>query len=238
MYVQKSKKKTKWQPGPGETEYSFCHSPTRWFSMINELNSLYCFGVYLTEHVLFFSLSLSLGYTKLHHNKTITTTNNTTQSRKSKMCVIVFVAIEESNTRMTLKKKRTFCIKMRKSHLYLSAKFSNGSILVCLFICVSMLLSHAFFLFLSFSIYYSLSFILKFAHLALRNDVFQWRFVVDQFNRMYLWCCSICVTVVVLNVHFRSPQTHRMAPWVKKVFINFLPKVLFIKRPQYNFETR
>ena len=28
---------------------------------------------------------------------------------------------------------------------------------------------------------------------------------------------SICVTVVVLNVHFRSPQTHKMAPWVKRV---------------------
>ncbi|XP_031631661.1 acetylcholine receptor subunit alpha-like isoform X1 [Contarinia nasturtii] len=54
---------------------------------------------------------------------------------------------------------------------------------------------------------------------------------------MILVSISICVTVVVLNVHFRSPQTHRMAPWVKKVFINFLPKLLFIKRPQYNFET-
>lgn len=52
------------------------------------------------------------------------------------------------------------------------------------------------------------------------------------------WRSSICVTVVVLNVHFRSPQTHRMAPWVKTVFINFLPKLLFIKRPQYSFETR
>ncbi|XP_062126666.1 acetylcholine receptor subunit alpha-like isoform X7 [Drosophila sulfurigaster albostrigata] len=54
---------------------------------------------------------------------------------------------------------------------------------------------------------------------------------------MILVSISICVTVVVLNVHFRSPQTHRMAPWVKRVFINFLPKFLFIKRPTYNFET-
>ncbi|XP_055852776.1 acetylcholine receptor subunit alpha-like isoform X1 [Episyrphus balteatus] len=54
---------------------------------------------------------------------------------------------------------------------------------------------------------------------------------------MILVSISICVTVVVLNVHFRSPQTHRMAPWVKRVFINFLPKFLFIKRPKYNFET-
>uniref|UniRef100_A0A182FMD0 Neurotransmitter-gated ion-channel transmembrane domain-containing protein n=1 Tax=Anopheles albimanus TaxID=7167 RepID=A0A182FMD0_ANOAL len=30
---------------------------------------------------------------------------------------------------------------------------------------------------------------------------------------MILVSISICVTVVVLNVHFRSPQTHRMAPW-------------------------
>ncbi|XP_033245593.1 acetylcholine receptor subunit alpha-like isoform X5 [Drosophila miranda] len=54
---------------------------------------------------------------------------------------------------------------------------------------------------------------------------------------MILVSISICVTVVVLNVHFRSPQTHRMAPWVKRVFIDFLPKFLFIKRPTYNFET-
>ena len=33
----------------------------------------------------------------------------------------------------------------------------------------------------------------------------------------YLTFFSICVTVVVLNVHFRSPQTHKMAPWVKRV---------------------
>ncbi|XP_058982835.1 acetylcholine receptor subunit alpha-like isoform X1 [Musca domestica] len=54
---------------------------------------------------------------------------------------------------------------------------------------------------------------------------------------MILVSISICVTVVVLNVHFRSPQTHRMAPWVKNVFIDSLPKFLFIKRPKYNFET-
>lgn len=47
---------------------------------------------------------------------------------------------------------------------------------------------------------------------------------------------SICVTVVVLNVHFRSPQTHRMAPWVKRVFIHILPRLLVMKRPQYVFE--
>ena len=34
---------------------------------------------------------------------------------------------------------------------------------------------------------------------------------------MISYISSICVTVVVLNVHFRSPQTHKMAPWVKRV---------------------
>lgn len=47
---------------------------------------------------------------------------------------------------------------------------------------------------------------------------------------------SICVTVVVLNVHFRSPQTHKMAPWVKRVFIHILPRLLVMRRPQYKFE--
>lgn len=43
---------------------------------------------------------------------------------------------------------------------------------------------------------------------------------------------------MVLNVHFRSPQTHRMAPWVKLVFIQILPTILFMRRPTYNIETK
>ncbi|EEZ99194.2 nicotinic acetylcholine receptor subunit alpha4 [Tribolium castaneum] len=54
---------------------------------------------------------------------------------------------------------------------------------------------------------------------------------------MILVSISICVTVVVLNVHFRSPQTHKMSPWVKRVFIHILPRLLVMKRPQYVFET-
>ncbi|KRK02541.1 uncharacterized protein Dyak_GE22658 [Drosophila yakuba] len=61
--------------------------------------------------------------------------------------------------------------------------------------------------------------------------------IVGEKFAMILVSISICVTVVVLNVHFRSPQTHKMAPWVKRVFIDFLPAFLFIKRPTYNFET-
>lgn len=48
---------------------------------------------------------------------------------------------------------------------------------------------------------------------------------------MILDTFSICVTVVVLNVHFRSPQTHTMAPWVRRVFIHILPRLLAMRRP-------
>ncbi|CAG2115990.1 unnamed protein product, partial [Medioppia subpectinata] len=50
---------------------------------------------------------------------------------------------------------------------------------------------------------------------------------------MILVTLSICVTVVVLNVHFRSSATHKMAPWVKRVFIHLLPRLLLMRRPPY-----
>ncbi|CAK9797289.1 Acetylcholine receptor subunit alpha-like [Anthophora plagiata] len=55
---------------------------------------------------------------------------------------------------------------------------------------------------------------------------------------MILDTFSICVTVVVLNVHFRSPQTHVMAPWVRRVFIHVLPRLLVMRRPQYPIDKR
>jgi len=48
---------------------------------------------------------------------------------------------------------------------------------------------------------------------------------------MILDTFSICVTVVVLNIHFRSPQTHTMAPWIRRVFIHILPRLLVMRRP-------
>uniref|UniRef100_A0A8C5DXE0 Neuronal acetylcholine receptor subunit alpha-2-like n=1 Tax=Gouania willdenowi TaxID=441366 RepID=A0A8C5DXE0_GOUWI len=42
---------------------------------------------------------------------------------------------------------------------------------------------------------------------------------------------SIVITVFVLNVHHRSPQTHGMPHWVRRVFLDFVPRVLFMKRP-------
>lgn len=42
---------------------------------------------------------------------------------------------------------------------------------------------------------------------------------------------SIIITVFVLNVHHRSPQTHGMPQWVRRVFLELVPRVLFMKRP-------
>lgn len=49
---------------------------------------------------------------------------------------------------------------------------------------------------------------------------------------MVLVTLSVVVTIAVLNVNFRSPVTHKMRPWVHRVFIQVLPKVLLIARPK------
>ena len=48
---------------------------------------------------------------------------------------------------------------------------------------------------------------------------------------MCLVTLSIVVTVVVINVHFRSPSTHRMSPWVRSFFLRGLPRFLRMSRP-------
>lgn len=55
---------------------------------------------------------------------------------------------------------------------------------------------------------------------------------------MILVTLSIIVTVVVLNVHFRSPSTHTMSPWVRRVFLNILPRLLIMRRPNIEKENR
>uniref|UniRef100_A0A7M4E5F1 Cholinergic receptor nicotinic alpha 2 subunit n=1 Tax=Crocodylus porosus TaxID=8502 RepID=A0A7M4E5F1_CROPO len=42
---------------------------------------------------------------------------------------------------------------------------------------------------------------------------------------------SIVITVFVLNVHHRSSSTHKMPRWVRGVFLDFIPRWLFMKRP-------
>ncbi|XP_061098693.1 neuronal acetylcholine receptor subunit alpha-2-like isoform X2 [Conger conger] len=42
---------------------------------------------------------------------------------------------------------------------------------------------------------------------------------------------SIVITVFVLNVHHRSPGTHTMPRWVHSVFLELIPRWLFMRRP-------
>ncbi|CAF3425142.1 unnamed protein product [Rotaria socialis] len=49
---------------------------------------------------------------------------------------------------------------------------------------------------------------------------------------MILVTLSIVVTVVVLNIHFRSPSTHQMPAWVRRVFLHVLPRLLWMRRPK------
>ncbi|XP_078473324.1 neuronal acetylcholine receptor subunit beta-4-like [Lampetra planeri] len=49
---------------------------------------------------------------------------------------------------------------------------------------------------------------------------------------MVLVTFSIVTSVCVLNVHHRSPSTHTMPNWVKKVFLHKLPMILFMQRPK------
>ena len=50
---------------------------------------------------------------------------------------------------------------------------------------------------------------------------------------MVLVTFSIVTSVCVLNVHHRSPTTHTMAPWVKVVFLEKLPTLLFMQQPRH-----
>ncbi|XP_050668024.1 acetylcholine receptor subunit beta-like 2 isoform X1 [Leptidea sinapis] len=51
---------------------------------------------------------------------------------------------------------------------------------------------------------------------------------------MILVSLSVWVTVCIVNVHFRSPSTHTMSPWMRKVFLQFMPKLLMMRRTKYS----
>ncbi|CAD7077447.1 unnamed protein product [Hermetia illucens] len=50
---------------------------------------------------------------------------------------------------------------------------------------------------------------------------------------MILVSLSVWTTVCVLNIHFRSPSTHNMSPLVRTLFLQFMPKVMMMRRTQY-----
>ena len=42
---------------------------------------------------------------------------------------------------------------------------------------------------------------------------------------------SILLTIFILNLHHRKPNTHKMPFWMKRVILDILPKLLMIERP-------
>ncbi|VDL63554.1 unnamed protein product [Nippostrongylus brasiliensis] len=43
---------------------------------------------------------------------------------------------------------------------------------------------------------------------------------------------TILITVVICNIYFRSPITHRLPPWVRTVFLDWLPLLMCMQRPR------
>lgn len=44
---------------------------------------------------------------------------------------------------------------------------------------------------------------------------------------------SIVTTCFIVNVHFRSPSTHIMSPWLRRLFLQTLPPYLLINLPEF-----
>lgn len=51
------------------------------------------------------------------------------------------------------------------------------------------------------------------------------------FTMLLVGLCVV-ITIMVLNVHYRKPSTHKMASWVRKIFIRRLPKLLLMRVPE------
>ena len=42
---------------------------------------------------------------------------------------------------------------------------------------------------------------------------------------------AVSLTTINLNIHYRMPSTHKMPAWVRKVFIQKLPRLLLMRVP-------
>lgn len=85
---------------------------------------------------------------------------------------------------------------------------------------------------------YSLSVLLALmVFFLLLSDLIPPTSVVQPLIGKYLLCTlllvalTIVITVTTLRIHYRSPATHVMTPWVRTVFLHILPKVLYLERP-------
>lgn len=89
-------------------------------------------------------------------------------------------------------------------------------------LCISILLSLVVFLVLVSKILPPTS-----NHVPLISKYLLFAFVINIF--------SIIITVVIINWNFRSPRTHRMPKWIRVIFINYLPRVILLKRPRHEY---
>ncbi|KAK6730963.1 hypothetical protein RB195_007437 [Necator americanus] len=48
---------------------------------------------------------------------------------------------------------------------------------------------------------------------------------------------TILVTVIIINVYFRGPTTHRMPAWVRQVFLEWMPHAMCMQRPKSSRKT-
>ncbi|VDL71149.1 unnamed protein product [Nippostrongylus brasiliensis] len=55
---------------------------------------------------------------------------------------------------------------------------------------------------------------------------------------MLILGCSIITTLVIINVHFRSPRTHQMGRWTQLIFLEWMPWFLLMSRPGRKFIRR
>jgi hypothetical protein len=53
--------------------------------------------------------------------------------------------------------------------------------------------------------------------------------------QMVLLGSSVIITILVINVSFRSPKTHKMSPFLRLVFLEWVPYLTLMNRPGKKF---